>query len=194
MKTVAGGTLAAALLASALVPAPVGAGGVKVEGLEYLPTGAYFQRSKEAIDSARGSIWVVMYAIAGAEKAGGQTGQLLEALIRARRRGVEVKVLLDYSLEETLQEWNEAAARRLSAAGIPVRFDHPKHVTHTKLVVVDGAVSILGSANWSWSAFNHNWESSVLISSIAVARRLQDYAAGIFKRGKPLEEWKRGRR
>ncbi|MCX6349230.1 MAG: hypothetical protein NTV79_07010, partial [Candidatus Aureabacteria bacterium] len=117
MKTIAGGTLAAALLASALVTGPVGAGGVKVEGLEYLPTGAYFQRSKEAIDSARGSIWVVMYAIAGAEKAGSQTGQLLEALIRARRRGVEVMVLLDFSLDVTLQEWYEAASRRLFAAG-----------------------------------------------------------------------------
>jgi phosphatidylserine/phosphatidylglycerophosphate/cardiolipin synthase-like enzyme len=170
------------------------ASGVKVEELDFLPTGAYFQRTQEAIDSARESVWVVMYAIAGPEKAGSQTAALIESLIRAHRRGVEVKLLLDYSLEKALQDWNEAAARRLAAAGIAVRFDHPKHVTHTKLVVIDGRVSILGSANWSWSAFSHNWESSVLIVSVEVARRFREYAAALFAKGKPLEEWKRGRR
>jgi len=169
------------------------ASGVKVEEVDFLPTGAYFQRTKAAIDSARESVWVVMYAIAGPEKAGSQTAALLEALIRAHRRGVEVKVLLDYSLEKALQDWNEAASRRLRAAGIAVRFDHPKHVTHTKLVVIDGAISILGSANWSWAAFNHNWESSVLVVSAPVARRFREYAAAIFAKGKPLEEWKGGR-
>lgn len=184
--------LAAIILAA--VAGESSASGVKVEEVVFLPTGAYFQRTREAIDAARESVWVVMYAIAGPEKAGSQTALLLESLLRARRRGAEVRVLLDYSLEPALQAWNEAASRRLAAAGIPVRFDHPRHVTHTKLVVIDRAVSILGSANWSWSAFNHNWESSILVRSSPVARRFADYAAGLFAKGKPLQEWKRGGR
>jgi phosphatidylserine/phosphatidylglycerophosphate/cardiolipin synthase-like enzyme len=42
-------------------------------------------------------------------------------------------------------------------------------VTHTKLVVLDGATSILGSHNWSASGLTRNSESSVLVRSKDVA-------------------------
>ena len=59
--------------------------------------------------------------------------------------------------------------------GVSVKFDAPDHVTHTKLVLIDGKTALVGSHNWSLAALSYNYESSVLVRSEKVAEELTRY-------------------
>jgi len=85
------------------------------------------------IDSARRSVLVAVYSFT--------SDQIADALIRAHRRGVEVRVVI---------ETREADVRgseytRLKDAGVSVRLDGNADLMHHKFVVVDGEAVITGS-------------------------------------------------
>jgi phosphatidylserine/phosphatidylglycerophosphate/cardiolipin synthase-like enzyme len=86
------------------------------------------------------------------------------ALIRAKERGVNVRVVAD----------REAPCGRasgidpLAAAGVPVRIDDRARMAHAKTMVVDGAVTLTGCYNWTRGAAS-NSEDLNLISSPAIA-------------------------
>lgn len=85
---------------------------------------------------------------------------LIDELIRAHRRGVSVRVLLDPSKLRALGldlgdrfkgVANAHAVARLREAGVPTRFitlDDGFDAYHMKLALFDGRVLIAGSANW----------------------------------------------
>jgi cardiolipin synthase len=103
-----------------------------------------------AIDSARVSVVLCTYILRD-DKAG---RPFIEALARARQRGVEVRVLIDGMGSGYFRS---PASRALRGAGIPVaRFFHTwipwrmPYVNmrmHKKLLVVDGAVGFAGGMN-----------------------------------------------
>nr|MBP9128317.1 hypothetical protein [Elusimicrobiota bacterium] len=108
--------------------------------------------------------------------------QLAETLRKAHQSGVRVDVLLDQNIpftdllsEEVVlapDEKNATAVRFLRAQGIPVYLDSPAVYTHCKVVVIDEETVILGSSNWTDTAFNRNFESNVLIRSKPLAQKL----------------------
>ena len=63
----------------------------------------------------------------------------------------------------------------LSDGGVEVIYDSPFKTTHTKFMVVDNKLILLGSANWTFYALTNNNEVSVLIRSKEVAMELIDY-------------------
>lgn len=105
-----------------------------------------------AIASARESIRLESYIFDGGEIA----TEFIAALAAARKRGVQVRVLLDGVGEF---RWRARASRRLKAAGVPVRTFLPLrlwppmlHINlrdHRKLMTVDGAVAFAGGMNIS---------------------------------------------
>jgi phosphatidylserine/phosphatidylglycerophosphate/cardiolipin synthase-like enzyme len=86
------------------------------------------------------------------------------ALIRAKERGVDVRLLAD----------REAPCGRasgiepLKAAGVPVWIDYRARIAHAKTVAVDAAVTLQGSYNWTRGAAA-NSEDLNLINSPPVA-------------------------
>ena len=64
-------------------------------------------------------------------------------------------------------------------------YDSPSKTTHTKLMVVDGKLSLLGSTNWTFYALTDNNEASVLVRSKEVARALMDYFNRVKTTGSP---------
>ena len=54
-------------------------------------------------------------------------------------------------------------------------YDPPNVTTHSKLLIVDGQKSLVGSTNWTYSALTRNHEVSVIVSSPEVARSLEKY-------------------
>jgi len=103
-----------------------------------------------AIASARETIWLESYIF----DAGDAATLFVEALADARKRGVQVRVLLDGVGELS---WRVRGSDLLRSRGIPVRtflplrlwppFLHVNLRDHRKLMTVDGAVAFAGGMN-----------------------------------------------
>lgn len=94
---------------------------------------------------------------------------IVEALLRAHQRGVEVKLIAD----KTTPCGRNSGINPLASAGVPVWIDHSARIAHAKTMVIDGAVTLNGSYNWTRGAAA-NSENLNLVASSAVA---EAYAA-----------------
>lgn len=160
----------------------------EVDDLIFLCDGMeYYKETRQALKGAEDSILVVMYLFKKHEELSRHpVNVFIKELIEAKERGVKVKVILDESrlFTETKKPINQLAYEALKKGGVDVSYDSPERITHTKLVVVDEYITILGSHNWSLMAMQENNESSVLIKSQAVAQEyLRSFWPGyVFKR------------
>jgi len=94
----------------------------------------------DAIGSAQKSLRVKMFVFS--------EPSLLEAVIAARRRGVDVRVMLNPA-RRSGEEENEETRKRLHASGVAVEDSNPEFdLTHEKSMVVDDRVAFVKSLNW----------------------------------------------
>jgi len=114
--------------------------------------------------------------------------ELLDALVRAAGRGVDVRVLID-----DCQFYADSAAANLTSAlylyqhGIRVRFDRPEETTHAKLLVIDGEHVVLGSTNWNYYALERNVEANVaLLAMPAVADVFEQFFETVWAEGRSV--------
>jgi phosphatidylserine/phosphatidylglycerophosphate/cardiolipin synthase-like enzyme len=110
------------------------------------------------LDSAEKYVHVAIYSFT--------LDSLGDALIRARDRGVDVKVVVEREQAEV--EGSEYG--RLLKAGVDVRLDGNKYLMHHKFMVVDGKIVVTGSYNWSYGAEENNDENMIVVSNPDVAR------------------------
>ncbi len=87
-----------------------------------------------------------------------------EALMRAKERGVRVRVILE---AERIDRYSEYG--RLKAAGVEVRLDRNSYLMHNKFMVVDGRIVLTGSFNYTWSGDRKNDENLVVIVDDRIA-------------------------
>jgi len=101
--------------------------------------------------------------------------EIVGELVAAHERGVEVKILLDeYSKTNNAFEF-------LKTAGVDVRWDDNKTTTHSKLVIVDGKIVLLGSSNFSYYALEKNHETNVLIEDAKTAQYFEGYFQSLWQ-------------
>jgi len=92
---------------------------------------------------------------------------IADALISARKRGVEVKVVLDKS-----QSYSQFGV--LEGAGIEVRNDtNWEGIMHNKIAIIDHEIVLTGSFNWTGTAESSNNENLIVIRSVEVASRYE---------------------
>ena len=117
-----------------------------------------------AVDQARRQVLVQAYILT--------SKPLTTSLIAARKRGVDVRVLVDAGQLNKLGHERVAA---MLAAGVTVREETRYKSAHNKVIVIDaagaGATVITGSYNFTWSAQNKNAEN------ILIARKNPPLAA-----------------
>lgn len=110
-----------------------------------------------AIDSAQRQILVSAYNLT--------TGSgIVEALVRAVQRGVDVRLIAD----KTTPCERKGGIDPLFRAGTPIWIDNSVRIAHAKTMVIDDAVTLMGSYNWSRNAAR-NSEDLNLVASPAVA-------------------------
>lgn len=130
----------------------------------------YFPEVMELLEGARERVRVIMYGVSYSPKyAGGAVNQLVEALVGAHERGVDVAMVMDLShYNHLLNRVNRPAKEYLARAGVKVFEDPLMTTTHAKLVLVDDAV-VIGSVNWGKDAMEKRNETSVLVRDAAIA-------------------------
>ena len=111
----------------------------------------------DAIERAEDQILVNAYGLTAGSG-------VVEALVRAKQRGVDVKLIADKSTPCERESGIEPLAR----AGVPIWIDRAVRIAHAKAMVIDRKVVLTGSMNWTASAAR-NSEDLNLISSEAVA-------------------------
>lgn len=129
-----------------------------------------------AIESARRTCYVLMFQLTHAD--------VIQALIAAKDRGVDVKVILDPGVHDDMVPIikkapkgfpNLPAALELKEAGVRVHWYKLKpdmdHM-HAKAAVMDGTLAFVGSTNWTYNGFGNNNETSVEILGGSVPDRL----------------------
>jgi phosphatidylserine/phosphatidylglycerophosphate/cardiolipin synthase-like enzyme len=75
---------------------------------------------------------------------------------------------------------NTDAREYLEAAGIDCRLDATDRLLHSKFVVVDGAIVVLGSHNWSAGSYFHFDDMSLLVRSSELAAQLTTRFAALW--------------
>ena len=104
------------------------------------------------INSADDYIYLEMYVFTN-EK-------LMDALVSAEERGVDVRIILEKEVEI-----NQQAYLVLKTNGVDTRWASTNYrLTHSKLMVIDDRKVFIGSPNFSWSAFNANREFAVVLT------------------------------
>jgi sugar-specific transcriptional regulator TrmB len=151
--------------------------------VETIPNRLYFDKVHSVFTWARRTIYVIMYSMAQyLEYPLGHEARLLSALIDARKRGVEVRVLLESGVNDDLAHQNRQTGDYLSKFGITVKFDSRGITTHDKLIIVDSKIVVVGSTNWTYHAIDENNEASVVIYSESVGLKFQKYFLELWRK------------
>ena len=98
--------------------------------------------------------------------------EIASALIKAKNRGVAVRVITDKTQSESSSQ--KTVLKMLTRAGIPVKVDTHSGIMHLKMTVADGKTATTGSFNYTKAAENSNDEVFVVIRSDKVAKDFGD--------------------
>jgi cardiolipin synthase len=108
----------------------------------------------DAIDGAVHSVRVRMFLFTDPT--------LLDTVIAARRRGVDVRVMLNPARRSGESE-NKAARKVLTAAGVAVRNSNPAFdLTHQKSMVIDESIGFVESLNWDTRDFTETRDYAIV--------------------------------
>jgi phosphatidylserine/phosphatidylglycerophosphate/cardiolipin synthase-like enzyme len=137
----------------------------------------YLPALKDAIDKAKREITLSYFNFKTKGNTGNYPDIVLRSLIAAAKKGVRVTVLLEQSSDagDSTSRENRRTMGRLRKMGVSVYLDSPETTTHTKMAVVDGRYTFIGSHNLTQSALKYNNEMSVMIESPQVASEALEY-------------------
>jgi phosphatidylserine/phosphatidylglycerophosphate/cardiolipin synthase-like enzyme len=146
----------------------------------------YFTALTAAIDEAKSEIIMSFFLFKTGVHKNSYPDRLLTHLVQAVRRGVKVMLILENSggNDHNLDFANSQTKHLLEDKGVEIYFDSPRKTTHTKLIVIDQRIVLLGSHNLTQSALKYNNEISILIDSPELAREARSYMLTIIKESK----------
>ncbi len=112
----------------------------------------------DAINSAKSSIFVQAYSFTSAP--------IANALVAAKKRGVDVRVIIDKRTEET----KGAKVKTLLTGNVPVLIDVVPGIAHNKVMIIDDAYVLTGSFNFTQAADTRNVENILLLQDPELAK------------------------
>lgn len=131
----------------------------------FSPQGKCSSHILREIDNAKKELLVAVYAFT--------SESLAEALVRAKRRGVNVQVIIDREFDSRNQA---SKGKLLEAQKIPVRrlaggrssnSERDAGLMHQKFAIVDNQIVFTGSYNWTHSADTVNDENLLVFRDAA---------------------------
>lgn len=115
------------------------------------------------IDNAESYVYVPAYTITH--------NDFSQALIRAKKRGVDVKIISDASNPNS----RHSKIKLLRSEQIPVKIENYAGKVHSKSVIIDDKYIIIGSTNFSNSGENFNDENSLIIENNMLAKYYKNF-------------------
>ena len=132
-----------------------------------------------AINGAHKTIYVAAYAFT--------SKPIAEALIAAKRRGVEVKIVAD----QVQNSGRYTAVTTTANLGIPTAINGDYKIFHNKFMVIDSECVETGSFNYSASAARSgssgNAENAIVICDQALAQKFTSQFNYWYKQGEPVK-------
>ena len=123
------------------------------------------------IDEAKNSIEIVVFDWRWYPQKPGSPVQLFnQALVRAVRRGVKVRAIAN----------NNEIISTLKNVGVEAKKLLTPKLVHVKLMVIDGQKVILGSHNYTESAFQMNYELSVLLDQVGPDNQFLEFFNNLY--------------
>ena len=119
--------------------------------------------------NAKASIYVAMFYFTNKH--------ILEELINAKNRGVDIRVIVDASFAKDFKKY----VILMRDNGIPVKVENWAGKMHCKLAVIDEFTTLTGSLNWTNSAVNFNDENFLKIQNQIIANKTTKYFDTLWK-------------
>ncbi len=134
----------------------------------------------DAIDAAEKSIKIKMFVFSDPD--------LINAVIAAKKRGIQVQVMLNPA-RRSGEEENGETRKLLESAGIEVKDSNPKFgITHEKSMVIDDDTAFVKSLNWATKNLtvtrdyaittNHPHEVNEIVQGFTADWERQDFDPG----------------
>jgi phosphatidylserine/phosphatidylglycerophosphate/cardiolipin synthase-like enzyme len=144
----------------------------------------YFPALIQAIAGAKQSIDAISYLWHwDGYQRGSSVTILTDILIKAFKRGVAVRVLLNYDHPRFIPSINNITTfKKLRSVGITAQLTDCRPITHSKLFLIDNDITIIGSHNLSKASLKANDETSAIIKSRAVQAVYKSWFNKIMKR------------
>jgi cardiolipin synthase len=99
---------------------------------------------------------------------------MIEALQTAAARGVDVRVMTSkYSDMSFVHAAARSYVKEMLTSGVKIYF-YRKGFLHSKMMVFDDSLTLLGSVNFDARSFEHNFEVEAFVYSDSVAERAKD--------------------
>jgi cardiolipin synthase A/B len=119
--------------------------------------------------------------------------ELLTAMTDAAERGVDVRLIVPaFTDSKLVLNATQATYTRLLKGGVKV-YELEDALLHAKSVVIDGTVSIVGSANLDMRSFLHNDEANAIVISRDFGQRMEEVFSKDQRASQPvdLQRWQK---
>ena len=124
------------------------------------------------ISKAQKTIDIAMYYLSSRE--------IAQELVKAKDRGVKIRVVLDK--EQETQRYSKG--RYLIKEGLEVKYHTGPGLMHNKFAVIDSAVLITGSFNWTPTANEKNEENLLIMADKELVKKYADRFEYLWKMGR----------
>ena len=127
----------------------------------FSPDGGVTGMITDEISNAEKSIHVQAYSFTSHE--------IIDALINAKRRGVDVRIIIDKSnvtgegKDSSRSQKEKELMDSIVDSGIPMKVDYDFKIAHSKIMIIDDIDVITGSFNFTHSAEHDNAENCLIL-------------------------------
>jgi phosphatidylserine/phosphatidylglycerophosphate/cardiolipin synthase-like enzyme len=170
---------AAAVLGLAVVLTAQAVNSATIEAL-YAPMDAPLDRLVTLYQHAKRYIYVSVYGLT--------YPRAVEALVAAKKRGVDVRMLTDHERAQEIKQ--RTALQTLRLAGIPIRVNQHDGLMHLKQVVIDDEINTSGSINHTTSGNAYNDERMDIITDRAISLQAREQFLSMWNDRIRFAEWK----
>lgn len=117
----------------------------------------------EQIKEAKQSIYIQAY--------GFTSKKIIDALIEAKKKGVEIEIILDRS---NFHKKKQNVIKLLESNQIKIYQDKVAGIAHNKVMIIDNTIVITGSFNFTENADKRNAENVIVLHDSNIAKQYYD--------------------
>ncbi|MCD8339324.1 MAG: phospholipase D-like domain-containing protein [Burkholderiales bacterium] len=128
----------------------------------FSPYGGARDKIISEIDNAQKEVKMLAYIMTDKE--------IADALIRAKRRGLDVIAIIDPHLNNDKNNQD----KRLNESGVPTYIDYRHNLAHNKVIVIDDDKVLTGSYNYYVDSDTVNAENMAVLKSESVNKKYKD--------------------